>query len=169
MKRRALMLLIIVLGALLQQLLPGVAVLGGMKPPILGAMALYHALHKGVPDLWIAVFFAALLQDGLSHGSFGPALLTFPSLSLLLYRFRNEIFTEGLVTQLFIGALMGFCTAFVIVVFHSAVGQLIVQPRLVFLRLLGETLLGLVTFPLVARIVQRIEALIPKRRERRWL
>ncbi|MBN2684241.1 MAG: hypothetical protein JXR40_03080 [Pontiellaceae bacterium] len=169
MMRRALMLFLIVLGALLQQLLPGVPVFGGMKPPILGAMALFHASHKGIPDLWIAVFFAALLHDGLSYGSFGPALLAYPALSLLIYRVRSDIFADGLVTQLVVGALMGLSTAFVLVVFHSALGQLNVPPRDVFIRLFGSLLLGLVTQPVVARVVQRIEALIPKRRERRWL
>lgn len=170
MKRRALMLFLILLGALLQQLLPGISLLGGMKPPILGAMALFHALHKGTPDLWIAVFFAALLQDGLSGGSFGPALLSFPALSLLIYRVRSEIFTDSLVTQMVVGALMGFCTAFAIGVFHSALGQLSVEPRLVFIRLFGALLLGLVTQPVVARVLLRMEALIPKWREaRRWL
>lgn len=166
MKRRTLMLLLIVCGALLQQLLPGIALLGGLKPPILATMALHHALRKGVPDLWLAVFFAAILQDGLELGPFGPALLAFPALGLLAYRIRNEIFADGLVTQLFLGALAGVATTFASLVFFSVTGQRSVSPGLAFLRLFGALWLGMATQPLVSRVLNRIEAAIPKIKER---
>lgn len=169
MKRRALMLLTIALGALLQQLLPGWVLVGGLKPPILAAMALHYALRKGGPDLWIAVFFAAILQDGLDLGPFGPALLAFPALGLLAYRIRNEIFSDGLVTQLILGAFTGLSTTFVALVFFSAVGQRSIPPGLVFLRLFGSFCMGMVTLPLVSRAINLVEAAIPKRREGpRW-
>ena len=168
MKRRAFMLILIAVGALIQQLLPGVACLGGMKFPVLGSMALFHALHKGVPDLWMAVVFAAVLQDGLSLGSFGPALLSYLAMGTLIYRIRKEIFADGLVTQLILGLLMGLFVAFVTLVFHSAIGQLSLPAGRILLQLLGAGLLGLLTQPVVARVVHWIEAAIPQRREFRW-
>ncbi len=168
MKRRAYMLFIIVFGALLQQALPGVAMLGGMKPPILAAMALHHALRKGTPDLWLAVLLAALLQDGLELGSFGPALLAFPVMSQLAYRIRNEIFADGLVTQLALGAAMGIFTAFTTLLIYSITGQRVLPAGLVFLRLFGSVLLGMATLPVVSRIVNGLESLIPKPREYGW-
>jgi len=168
MKRRALMLILITLGALLQQSLPGVALFGGMKPPILASMALYHALHKGTPDLWMAVFFAALLQDGLDLGPFGPALLAFPGMGLVAYRIRNEIFSDGLITLLVLGAGMGFITAFTALVIYSATGQRILPPGLGLLRLFGSIVLGMLTLPLVSHTLKRLEAMIPKRREYGW-
>ena len=168
MKRRSLMLILIAIGALFQQLMPGIAMLGGMKPPILGAMALYHAFHKGTPDLWIAVFFAALLQDGLSCGSFGPALLAFPAIAQGAYRVRNELFVDGMVTQLFTGAVMGLFTAFVTIIFHSIVGQLMLPAGLIFIRLFGSLLLGMLTLPAISFLIHRIEAAIPTRREHGW-
>lgn len=168
MKSRALMLILIALGALLQQALPGVALLGGMKPPIVASMALYHALHKGSPDFWMAVFFAALLQDGLDMGPFGPALLAFPAIALIAYRIRNEIFSDGLITLLVLGTCMGFITAFTALVIYSATGQRILPPGLVFLRLFGSIVLGMLTLPLVAHTMKRLEAMIPRRREYGW-
>ncbi len=168
MKRRAYMLFIIVLGALLQQALPGLALFGGLKPPVLAAMALHHALRKGSPDYWIAVGFAALLQDGLDLGSFGPALIAFPLMCRLAYRIRNEIFFDGLVTQLVLGAAMGLFTAFIALLIYSLTGQRAATPGLALLRLLSATLLGLITLPLVSHTVNRLEALIPRPKEYRW-
>ena len=168
MKRRAYMLLLILCGALLQQLLLPVAWLGGMKPPILASMALYHALRKGSPDFWMAVILAALLQDGLELGTFGPALLAFPAMSLLAFRIRNEVFSDGLVTQLVMGAAMGLFTTVVTLVIYSATGQRVPPAAMVFMRLLGSLLLGMVTLPAVSFAVTRLEALIPKPREYGW-
>ena len=141
---------------------------GGMKPPILAAMALHHALRKGRKDLWIAVFFAALLQDGLEMGTFGPALLAFPLMGQAAYRIRNEIFSDGLVTQVVLGAAMGFFTAFIALVIYSVSGQRSIPPLLGLLRLVGSAVLGMVTLPIVSRIINRLEALIPKRRGYGW-
>lgn len=168
MMRRTYMLVLIALGALLQQALPALAFLGGMKPPILAAMALHHALRKGVPDLWIAVFFAALLQDGLELGSFGPALLAFPVIGLVAYRIRNEIFSDGLVTQLVLGAAVGLLTAFITLVVYTVTGQRAVPPGLAFIRLFGALLLGMATLPVVSHTINALESLIPKRRGYGW-
>ena len=168
MKRRTYMLAIIVLGAVIQQLLPGLPVLGGMKPPVLAAMALHHALRKGTPDLWMAVFFAAVLQDGLEPGSFGPALLAFPVAAQAAYRIRNEIFLDGLVTQLVLGALLGLFTTLITLVIYSLTGQRSVPPGLAFLRLFGAMLLGMGTVPLVSHSINWLESLIPKPRGYGW-
>ena len=168
MKRRTYMFLIIALGALLQQILPGIALFGGIKPPILAALALHHALHKGKPDLWMAVFFAALLRDGLDLGSFGPALLAFPALGWFAVRIRNEIFFEELATQMVLGAMMGLFAALVALLVYSATGQRAVPPGLAFARLAGSLLLGMATLPLVSRAVNALESLSPKRKGYGW-
>lgn len=168
MKRRTYMLLIILLAALFQQILPPIAWLGGMKPPILAAMALHYALRKGSPDFWMAVAFATLLQDGLDLGSFGPALLAFPPICGLAHRIRKEIFIDGIVTQLVLGATMGLLVAFVALVVYSITGQRSFPPAIGLLRLLGSLLLGAVTLPLVSLVVGWLESMIPKPREYGW-
>lgn len=168
MKRRAYMLAIIVLGALIQQMLSGPALFGGMKPPILAAMALHHALRKGTPDLWMAVLLAAVLQDGLDLGSFGPALLAFPVMAHAAHRIRNEIFLDGLVTQLVLGAALGLFTAFMTFLVYSITGQRAVPSGQVLLRLSGSLLLGMLTLPVVSRGINWLESLIPKPRGYGW-
>ena len=112
MRRRLLMLLTIAAGALIQQLLPAWPFFGGMKPPILAALALHYALRRDNRDMWLAVIAAALMRDGLEMGTFGPALLAFPIIGILANRIRTEVFSDGLVSQLIFGAAIGLFCAF---------------------------------------------------------
>jgi rod shape-determining protein MreD len=168
MRQRILMLLTIVFGALLQQVLPEWALFGGMKPPILAAMVLHYSLRKDRADMWTAILLTVLLQDGLELGSFGPALVTFPVIGLLAFHIRNEIFSDGLVTQLAMGALTGLFTAFTILLIYSATGQRSVHPGIAILRLFSSIILGMATLPLVSRSLNALESLIPKRRGYGW-
>ena len=168
MMRRTRMLLTIALGAVLQQLLPAWPLFGGIKPPIVAAIGLHYALRSDKKELWLAILFAAILQDGLDLGSFGPALLSFPMVGLVAYRIRNEIFADGLVTQLVLGALLGFFTTFVTVLVYSATGQRDVPPLSVLARLISSIGLGMATLPLVSRSLTWIEASLPKRKGYGW-
>ncbi len=168
MMRRILMLLTIALGGLLQQLLPSWPLCGGIKPPVVAAIALHYALRSDKKEMWLAILFAAVLQDGLDLGSFGPALLAFPAVGLLAYRIRNEIFADGLVTQLALGALLGFFTTLVTLLVYSASGQRDVPLLTGFLRLLSSIGLGMATLPLVSRTITRIEASLPQRKAYGW-
>ena len=162
------MLLTIAFGALLQQLLPGSPLCGGIKPPIVAAIALHYALRSEKKEMWLAVLFAALLQDGLDLGSFGPALLSFPAIGLVAYRIRNEIFADGLVSQIVLGALLGLFTAVVALTVYSATGQRETHPLLGMVRLISSTGLGMVTLPLASRTISWIEASLPKRKGYGW-
>lgn len=168
MMLRMLMFLIIALGALLQQLLPAWPLCGGIKPPVVAATVLHFALRKEKKELWMALGFAALLQDGLDMGSFGPALLSFPAVGLAAYRIRNEIFADGLVTQLVLGACLGLFTTIVTLLVYSATGQRPMYPGLVFLRLISSIGLGMATLPLVSRSINWLEASLPKRKGYGW-
>ena len=168
MKRRILLLLTLGFGALLQQSLPGWALFGGMKPPILAAMVLHYALRLGKRDMWMVVIIAALMQDGLELGSFGPALLAFPIIGLLANRVRSEVFSDGVVSQLIFGAVIGlFFTLITLLVFTTS-GQRPFHFGQALMRLTGSLFLGLITLPLVSQSIIRLEGLIPKRRTYRW-
>lgn len=168
MRQRFLMFLIIAFGALLQQFLASWPLVGGIKPPILAAMALHYALRKNKEDIWLAVFFAALLRDGLDIGPFGPAMLAFPVLGICAYRIRNEVFSDGLLTQLALGALMGLFTTLATLLIYVATGQRAVPPSVAFLRLFSSIWLGMATLPLVTRSINVLEAVLPKRRRYGW-
>ena len=168
MKRRILMLLTIAAGALLQQFLPAWPLFGGMKPPILAAMALHYALRRNNRDMWLAVFAAAIIQDSLDLGTYGPALLAFPVMGLLANRIRNEVFSDGLVSQLCFGAVIGLFTAFVTLLIYTVTGQRPFHFGMATVRLFSSFFLGMATLPLVSIAITRIEEALPKRRGYGW-
>jgi cell shape-determining protein MreD len=134
MMKRTIMVGGIFIGALVQLFLPPWSVFGGAKPPVLAAFVLYYALRLSWRDMWVALFWAALLHDGLDLGPFGPALLAFPIIGVLAHRIRSEIFVDGAVTHMIV----------------------------------GSGVLGMVTLPLVSLTMNKLEAVLPKRRGYGW-
>jgi len=168
MMNRILMFVGITLGALAQLFLPAWPLFGGIKPPVLAAFALYYALHRSPRGMWIAVFWAALLHDGLDLGGFGPALVGFPIIGVLAHRVRLEIFVDGLVTQMIFGALGAMLAMLVAVMIHTATGQRPFHFGYTLLRIMGSGLLGMAALPLVALTMNRLESSLPKRRGYGW-
>jgi rod shape-determining protein MreD len=160
--------LTLILAALLQQLLPVWPLFGGMKPPILAMTAFYFALRRPPADVWTAVFSAALLQDGLDLGPPGPALIAFPVIGMLALRIRSEIFSDGIVTQLFFGAALGLFTGIITLTVYCVTGQRTVSFTLGLLRLFNSAVLGMITLPPVSIALRKFEAVLPKRRDFGW-
>ena len=158
----------IIFGALAQLFLPPWPIFGGIKPPVLMAFALYYALTDSRRGMWIAAFSAALLHDGLDLGGFGPALIGFPIICLLIHRVRLEIFVDGTVTQMICGAAGGMFVMLVTVLIYAISGQRPFHFGYVLLRLIGSGLLGMVTLPLVALSMNKLNAILPKRRGYGW-
>lgn len=154
--------------ALLQQLLPAWPLFGGLKPPLLAMTAFYFALRRKPAHVWAAVFSAALLQDGLDLGAPGPALIAFPVIGILALRIRSEIFSDGVVTQLFFGGALGLFTAAIALVIYCVTGQRTVSFGQGLLRLFSSALLGMITLPAISIALRKFEAALPKRRDFGW-
>jgi rod shape-determining protein MreD len=168
MMNRVLMFGGITLGALIQLFLPAWPMFGGIKPPVLAAFALYYALHRSPRGMWIAVFWAALLHDGLDLGGFGPALVGFPIIGVLAHRVRLEIFVDGLVTQMIFGALGAMLVMLITILLYAVTGQRPFHFGYALLRMVGSGLLGMATLPLVALTMNTLESSLPKRRGYGW-
>lgn len=168
MMRYVIMLAGIAIGALVQLFLPAWPFFGGIKPPVLAALVLYYSLNRAPRDMWLAVFWAAVLHDGLDLGAFGPALLAFPVIGFLAHRIRFEIFVDGVVTQFIVGALGAVLAMLVMVLVYAITGQRPFHFGYTMLRLIGSGLLGMVTLPLVSFGVNKFEAALPKRRGCGW-
>jgi len=168
MMERGLMLGGIAVGALVQLFLPVWPVFGGIKPPVLAAFALYYALRSSSRGMWIAVFWAALLHDGLDLGGFGPALIGFPIIGSLAHRVRLEIFVDGTVTQMFFGAIGAMVAMGIATGVYAATGQRPILFGDTLLRVVGAGVLGLATLPLVSLSMNKLETALPKRRGYGW-
>jgi len=168
MKRRILMLLTIMVGAVLQQVLPAWPIFGGIKPPLLACMALHYALRRNVRDMWIAVLTAAVIHDGLDLGPFGPALLAFPVIGILANRIRTEVFSDGLVSLIIFGAVVGLFTTFCTLLIYSVTGLRPFHFGLAVVRLLSAMLLGMISQPLISIAITKMEDPLPKPRGYGW-
>ena len=168
MMKRTIMVGGIFIGALVQLFLPPWSVFGGAKPPVLAAFVLYYALRLSWRDMWVALFWAALLHDGLDLGPFGPALLAFPIIGLLAHRIRSEIFVDGAVTHMIVGALGAMIVTFATLLIYAVSGQRPFHLGHALLRLVGSGVLGMVTLPLVSLTMNKLEAVLPKRRGYGW-
>jgi rod shape-determining protein MreD len=159
---------IIVLGAIAQLFLPSWPLFGGMKPPILLMIALYYSLQHSTKNMWLALILSAVLQDGLDLGRFGPALLAFPIIGTWLHKVRFEIFTEGIFTQMF----LGLCSALFFTLTSLFIFTLTRERPFHFgfaiLRLIGSGLLGMVISPFIFMGINKLEALLPRRRGYNW-
>lgn len=168
MMKKVLMIFGIYLGALVQLYLPPWSMLGGAKPPVLMAFALFYAFQRSRRDMWLPVCWAAVLHDSLDPGSFGPALLAFPIMALLANRIRSEIFVDGLVTQLICGMLGGMFSTLVTALVYVIGGDRPIPPAQTVLRVIGSGLLGMAALPLVSMTIHTLEAALPKRRGYGW-
>ena len=163
-----LMLGAIFIAALVQLYLPPWPIFGGTKPPLLAAMVIHYAMHRSRREMWLAVFWAALVHDSLDPGPFGPALLAFPIIGLLASRIRSEIFVDGLITQMICGALGAWILILVTLIVLTIGGQRPLNPGYALLRFIGSGLLGMVALPAVSLPISMLEGALPKRKGYGW-
>lgn len=168
MNRRILMFISLIAGALFQQFLPAWPVFGGIKPPILLALVCFYALRRAGPEMWWGIGFAAVLQDGLEYGKFGPSLLVFPVFSFLANKVRTEIFADGVVTQVILGAAAALVSMLVSIIIYGITGQRPMHFGVNLMRLIGAAVLGAVTLPVVTLFMNKLEASLPRRRGYGW-
>ena len=168
MRNRLLLFISIASGALIQLFLPVWPLFGEIKPPVLIALVLYFSLQSSSHSMWVAVFWAALLHDGLDLGQCGPALMGFPIIAILTHRVRLEIFTEGLITQIVFGALGSLLVMSITVLFYTLSGQRPFHLGSSLLRIAGSSLFGAATLPIVCWSMRKLEAALPKPREYGW-
>jgi cell shape-determining protein MreD len=168
MNRRVLMYIAMVCGALIQQFLPSWPIFGGIKPPVLMALVLFYALRREGAEMWGGILFAAILQDSLEYGKFGPMLLIFPAIYVVANKVRTEIFADGIVTQIFFGAATGLVAMMVTIMFYGITDQRPMHFGHNLMRLIGAGLLGGGTLPIVSFCMRKLEAALPKRRGYGW-
>lgn len=147
---------VLLAATLLQAHLPGVAVFGGARWPVLGCVVLYYALNHRPRAGLVAGLAAGVLLDMLSRVPVGYSIFVFCTTAMIAGRYRRLVLTEAAVTATFFGALSGLLYGSLLVVF-LAHGRLAGSPPLlVAARLLGGGVLGGATAPLVFVVLTRL-------------
>jgi rod shape-determining protein MreD len=151
------LMIIAVLGATLAQaLLPGWAVFGQARFPVLLGLVLYYALnHKS----WIVIlvaFVAGILQDGLSLVPLGYSALLFCVVATVAGRYRRLVLSEAVVTAAFFGGVCSLVMALLLYLLLNQAGTIACSGSLALLRVLGSGILGTITVPAVFLIMTHL-------------
>jgi len=144
-----LMVMVMIGATLLQALLPGWAVLGHARYPVLLGVVLYYALnHK----LWIVIataFMAGMLQDGLGMVPLGYSSLLFCAVALVAGRYRQLVLSDAVITALFFGGISSFVVSLLLYLLLRSGGFVSCSGTTAVVRIFGSGLLGTITVPLV--------------------
>ena len=151
------LMIIAVLGATLAQaLLPGWAMFGQARFPVLLGLVLYYALnHKS----WIVIlvaFVAGILQDGLSLVPLGYSALLFCVVATVAGRYRRLVLSEAVVTAAFFGGVSSLVMALLLYLLLNQAGTIACSGSLALLRVLGSGVLGTITVPAVFLIMTHL-------------
>lgn len=146
----AIMIFLLLVGGLLQSLIPAAAVLGLSKPPFLMAVALYYALAHPRGTAVIAAILAGVMQDSMSLLPVGYSALCFVIFGVILAETREKLFGDSLFTVAILGASLGALTTLGLYLMLSLNALADSIPFWwVVLKMGGTALLGLGAAPLV--------------------
>ncbi len=154
----AIMIFLLLLGGLLQSLIPASAWLGVSKPPFLMAVALYYALSHPRRTAVVAAIMAGIIQDSMSLIPIGYSSLCFVIFGVVLAETREKLFGDSLLTVAVLGAGLGALTTlglYLMLSLNSLADSIPVG--WVALKMVGTALLGLGVSPLVWLMAATLE------------
>jgi rod shape-determining protein MreD len=154
----AIMIFLLLVGGLLQSLIPATPVLGLSKPPFLMGVALYYALAHTRGTAVIAAILAGIMQDSLSLLPIGYSALCFVVIGIGLAETREKLFGDSLVTVAILGAGLGALTTLALYLMLDLNSLVEAIPIWwVLLKMGGAALLGLWVAPLVCLVATTLE------------
>ena len=154
----AIMIFLLLVGALLQSLMPPAACLGLSKPPLLLAVTLYYALAHSRGLAVTAAILAGVMQDSMTMFPVGTSSLCFVVLGLIVVETRATLFRDSLFTVAILGGVLSALTTwglYVMLSFHSPGTNL--PFWWVALKSGGNALLGMGAAPAVWALASTLE------------
>ena len=153
-----LMFLVLTGAVLLQAALPGWALLGYARPPVLLAVVLYYALNH---RLWVgilAAFIAGMLLDGMSFVPLGYSALLFCIVALIAGHYQKLVLSDAVITAVFFGAAGSLLTGGVLYFLLSSENLIACSGGTAALKIFWGTVLGAITAPVVFVAMKLIHA-----------
>jgi rod shape-determining protein MreD len=154
------MAIVLMVGGLLQFLLPGYAVLGQAKFPFLLAAALYYALNWDVGVMLVAALGAGLLQDILSPIPLGYSAFCFCLVGWISNRWRSLILTDAMITPVFFGGIVSMVVMLLLYILLVRGDLIEVTLGGLILRMIGAGILGMISTPLVFLLAGGLDRLV---------
>ena len=144
--------------ALLQAVLPAWQAVGQAKPPLLLAAVLYYALSRDHHQVLESALLAGILQDGLGPIPMGVSATAFVTIGLLVNHYRERLFGDFWFTHILLGVGSSVMLSFIHYFFLVGLGLRTGIPfPFVLNKALGMSLLGIVIFPLVYRLIHHLD------------
>ena len=144
-----LMFMVMIGATLLQALLPGWAVLGNARYPVLLGVVLYYALNHKISVVIAAAFTAGLLQDSLGFVPLGYSSILFCGVALVAARYRGLVLSDAPITAVFFGGIASFGVSLILYLLLRSGGLVSCSGATAVMHILGSALLGIVTVPAV--------------------
>jgi rod shape-determining protein MreD len=156
----AVMIFMLICGAVFQLLIPPIALLGQAKLPFLLAIVFYYSLSYETPHMLVAAFLAGLLQDSLSPIPLGYSSFCFVAAGWIASRFRNMVMTESLLPPMLFGAVgNGVLTLFLCILLVKD-GLVVCRPGWFALKVLGSLIIGMICTPIVFVVVGKVDRML---------
>ncbi len=151
------MLFSVILSALIQGAIPEFTALGQARVPLLIGAVIYYALNRESEHMVLCAFLAGLLQDGLSMMPMGCSVLCFCVIGYIAGKFRGIVDAGAWITPVAFGGLAAFVSTLLFYGVLAREGMIHCSFWWALLKALGAGLLGLVSTPIIFRILGRME------------
>jgi rod shape-determining protein MreD len=151
----------LLIGAVAQEVLPGLTLLGQAKAPLVLSVVLYYALHRSLLLLLTAAIVGGVLCDSLEALPMGYSAAVFGVLGIVAWFYRDVVFNARGVTHMVFGCLAGLGLTF------GLYGLLLISEESLWeaawfwiaLKAIGTALLGMILAPIVFAVLERLDRL----------
>lgn len=150
----------LILGAVIQSLVPGAAVLGRARMPLLMAVVLYYSLTNSRGIMLLSAVLAGLFQDALSLIPAGYSAFCFGVVGIVVNRYKDDLFSESLLTTSSIGAAAGFVVSLGLSLLLWFNGMVKDPLWWWVLKAIGSALLGAVCTPVVVAVMRGLDRMV---------
>jgi rod shape-determining protein MreD len=151
----------LLIGAVAQEVLPGLTLLGQAKAPLVLSVVLYYALNRSLSLLVTAAIAGGLLCDSLEALPVGYSSVVFCVLGIVAWLHRDVVFSAKGVTHMVFGFLAGLVLTFGLYGLLSISEESLreVSWCWVALKAIGAALLGMILVPIVFAVLERLDRL----------
>jgi len=151
----------LLIGAVAQQVLPGLTLLGQAKAPIVLSVVLYYALHRSLALLLLAAIAGGVLCDSLEAMPMGYSAIIFSMLGIVAWLCRDVVFSARGVTHMVFGLLAGLGLTFglygLLLVSDASLRE--VSWSWIALKAIGTALLGMILAPIIFTVLEWLDRL----------
>lgn len=147
---RRLITLLLMLGTLIQTVLPPWGLFGGLELPVLTGLIVCIALHTDRAEMLYAAVLAGFLHDAFCPEPLGLSIPFFIVLATAINWIRGEVFGDLPATYAVLGAAASIFETLYYALIFSLSGLRPVSPGSLALRLIGGLIAGAIIVPIVS-------------------